>query len=65
MKLKSKIQKELDKSWEIYNSSIDKFVESKCEDVEVFKTALRVYGRIEALHWVLNNDDVELRGCNE
>lgn len=65
MKLKVKIQKELDDSWEIYNSSINKFVESKCEDAEVFKTALRVYGRIEALHWVLNNDDIELRGCNE
>lgn len=61
MKRKAKIQEELDRSWETYNLNIDKFAESGCTDVEPFRIALRVYGRIEALTWVLENTDENLR----
>lgn len=61
MKRKAKIQEELDKCWGAYNSNIDKFVESYCKDPEPFKNGLRIYGRIEALNWVLENTDENLR----
>lgn len=61
MKRKAKIQEELDKSWKDYNSNIEKFVQSECKDPEPFKNGLRIYGRIEALNWVLENKDENLR----
>lgn len=42
-------------------ASIEKFVESECKDVEAYKAGLRAYGRIEALHWVLENNDENIR----
>ena len=61
MKRKSKIQEEIDKSWKTYNESIEKFILSKGEDFESFRIGLRVYGRIEALTWVLENTDENIR----
>ena len=61
MKRKSKIQEEIDKSWKTYNESIEKFVQSECKDFEAYKIGLRVYGRIEALTWVLENTDETIR----
>ena len=61
MKRKSKIQEEIDRTWKTYNESIDKFVQSECKDFESYKIGLRVYGRIEALTWVLEITDETIR----
>ena len=61
MKRKSKIQEEIDKSWKTYNESIEKFVQSEVKDFESYKIGLRVFGRLEALTWVLENTDETLR----
>ena len=61
MKRKSKIQEEIDKSWKTYNETIEKFVQSECKDFESYKICLRVYGRIEALTWVLENTGEDIR----
>lgn len=61
MKRKAKIQEELDSSWKDYNSNIDKFVESDCKDFDYLGKSHRIYGRIEALTWVLENTDENIR----
>lgn len=57
MKRKSLIETELSKAWDDYTSTIESFVDGECKDVELVVKGMRIYARIEALSWVLDNSD--------
>ena len=57
MKRKSLIETKLSKAWNDYNSIIESFVDGECKDVELVVKGMRIYARIEALSWVLDNSD--------